>query len=205
MVISAIEQVSPGCEKITAADGPAFFIRTAYLRRVKEADIQPGTELTGEYEQDLLDAGLCYAAEAKAVDYLARAEQSRFGLTRKLGAKGMEKHYIECALDYLESVGYLSDARYAGAWLNSRKSSHFDGRARLAAELAARGIERHTAAQCIDEFLRDNPEEEQCRKAVEKCMRRGMDRDKMANYLAMHGFAAKMIQKSIDFLNHLDD
>jgi regulatory protein len=193
LVISAIEQVSPGCMKIAAVDGPAFFIRTVYLQHVDSDVIIPGAEFTEEAEEDILNAGLCYAAEIKAVDYLSRAEQSRFGLTRKLSAKGMQIEYINRALDYLESKNYLSDARYTCAWLNSRKATHHEGLIRLAAELCSRGIDRHTADNALAVFFEENPEVEECRKAAEKCIRLGMDYDKAVRFLVQHGFTAKMI------------
>lgn len=183
--------------KIAAVDGPAFFIRTAYLQHVDPSVILPGAEFTEDEEEDILNAGLCYAAEAKAVDYLSRAEQSRFGLTRKLSAKGMQKQYIDRALDYLENKRYLSDARYAGAWLNSRKATHHEGRIRLAAELCSRGIDRHTADRALAEFFEENPEEEECRKAAEKCLRLGMDYDKAVRFLLQHGFTSKMMAAEI--------
>jgi regulatory protein len=204
LVVSATEQVSPGCIKITASDGPAFFIRTSYLLRVKPEQVIPGSSFEDDDEQDMLDAGLCFAAEIKAVDLLARAEQSHFGLTRKLAAKGMKKEHISRALDYLEIKGYLSDARFAEAWLNQRKAGHFEGRIRLASELAVRGIDRHTAAAALDAFFEDNPEEEICAKAVRKCLDRDMDRDKAVKYLLQHGFTSRMIDTSVNLFENLD-
>ncbi|HAH63427.1 MAG TPA: recombination regulator RecX [Treponema sp.] len=198
MVISAAEQVSPGRIKIATADGPAFFIRTVYLQCVDPELIIPAAEFSGEEEQDVLDAGLCYAAESKASAYLARAEQSRFGLSRKLVSKGMEKQYIDKALDYLENARFLSDSRYASAWLNCRKAAHHEGRIRLAAELASRGIDRHTAEDALNEYFEENPEDGECRKAVEKCMRRGMDYDKTVHCLIQHGFSPGMTAAVMD-------
>ena len=186
------EQVSSGCIKIATADGPAFFIRTAYLQCVDPKRIAALSEFSGVEEQDILDAGLCYTVELRAAAYLARAEQSRFGLSRKLILKGLEKPYIERALDYLEDVHYLSDSRYAAAWLNCRKITHHEGRIRLAAELASRGIDRHTADDALNEYFKENSEEEECRKAVEKCLMHGMNHDKIMRSLIQHGFNAGM-------------
>ncbi|MFA6856745.1 MAG: regulatory protein RecX [Treponema sp.] len=196
------EQVSPGCIKIATADGPAFFIRTTYLQCVIPEKIGDLSEFSGEEEQDILDAGLCYAAEIKAAAYLARAEQSRFGLFRKLILKGLEKQYIERALDYLESVHYLSDSRYAAAWLNCRKITHHEGRIRLAAELASRGIDRHTADDALNEYFKENPEEEECRKAVRKCLEHRMTYDRIMSSLIRHGFNAGMAAAVIDSFSY---
>jgi regulatory protein len=198
LVIFAAEQVSPGCIKITTAEGPAFFIHTVYLQCVSPERIVQTAEFSGDAEQDILDAGLCYAAELKAVAYLARAEQSRFGLARKLTAKNIQKQYIDRALDYLESINYLCDSRYAAAWLNSRRAAHHEGRVRLAAELALRGIDRNTAEDALNEYFVENPEVDECRKSAEKCIRRGIDYDKTMRCLIQHGFTFKMAAAVMD-------
>ena len=141
-----------------------------------------------------MDAGLTCAVELKAVDYLARAEQSRFGLTRKLIEKKYEKKYVEAALTYLEGRGYLSDQRFARAWLNSRRTNHYEGRSRLAAELASRGIARDVANVALDEFLTENDEDEICRKAYEK-LSKTKSGDKLIAALIRQGFTVKQINK----------
>ena len=163
------------------------------MRLVPEA-ISSGSVFSGEDEEDIIDAGFCYVAESKALSYLARAEQSRFNLTRKLGAKGIEKRHIENALDYLEREGSLSDTRFARAWLDTRKINHTEGRSRLASELAFRGIAREVADAALDEFFSENSEEAICKKALEKCSRLGMREEKIINYLLRHGFSRKMIR-----------
>ena len=194
MVVSQTKQVSSGCIKITTEEGPAFFIREAYLTRLGAEAISDGSTFSGKDEEDIIDAGFCYAAESKALSYLERAEQSRFNLARKLGAKGLERRHIEKALDYLECEGSLSDARFARAWLASRKINHTEGRARLSSELAFRGIARELADAALDEFFSENSEEAICERALEKCKRLGMREDKIINYLLRHGFSLKMIR-----------
>ena len=98
------------------------------------------------------------------------------------------------ALDYLEKRGYLSDARYARAWLHDRRINHFEGRTKLAGELAARGIEREVAAAALDEFFTENDETEICRKAYEKFTRHGKDGEKLVAAMMRAGFSYKMIK-----------
>lgn len=198
MVVFETKQVSSGCIKITTEEGPAFFIREAYLTHVVPETICCGSVFFGEDEEDIIDAGFCYAAESKALSYLARAEQSRFNLTRKLDAKGIERRHIENALDYLEREGLLSDARFARAWLNARKINHLEGRARLSSELAFRGIAREVADAALDEFFSENFEDAICKKAIEKCRRRRMREDKIIDYLLRHGFSQKTIRAAAD-------
>lgn len=194
MVIASVEEVSTGCVKITTSSGPSFFIRNSYLSLVKFDDIVPSAVFLEEKEDDILNAGLSFAAEKKAVDYLARAEQCRIGLVRKLTAKGFAKEPIQAALDYLESISYLSDRRFARAWLNNRKIGHSEGRGRLASELAARGISRNDADLALDEFFDANDEKTLCLRALKKCQRLKKSLEKTQDYLKKCGFSYRVIK-----------
>ena len=198
MIVKTLVETSySGMFKLTPEEGSAFFVRKEYLPEGLFERIDVGAEF-GEVETDsLLDAGLTCAVELKAVGYLARAEQSRFGLTRKLIEKKYDKKYVEAALNYLEGRGYLSDLRFATAWLNTRRINHFEGRSRLAAELASRGIARDVAGKALDEFFTENDEEEICRKAYEK-LSKSKSGEKLTAALMRAGFSLKMINRVLE-------
>jgi len=194
MVVKTLVETSyAGMFKFTPEEGSSFYIRKEYLPEGLFDKIDIGVEFDEEQTDLLMDAGLTCAVELKAVGYLARAEQSRFGLTRKLIEKKYDKKYVEAALTYLEGRGYLSDLRFATAWLNTRKINHFEGRSRLAAELAARGIARDVAGKALDEFFTENDEDEICRKAYEKLSKSKAD-EKLTAALMRAGFSLKQIK-----------
>ena len=196
VVKTFVESSYAGMFKFTPEEGSSFYIRKDYLPEGLFEKIDVGLEFDDEETDSLLDAGLTCAVELKAVGYLARAEQSRFGLTRKLIEKKYDKKYVEAALTYLEGRGYLSDLRYATAWLNTRKINHFEGRSRLSAELAARGISREVATAALDEFFSENDEDEICRKAYEKLSKSKAD-EKLIAALIRSGFSMKQIKSII--------
>lgn len=197
MVVKTLVETSySGMFKVTPEEGSAFFVRKEYLPEGLFERIDVGVEFDETDTDNLLDAGLTCAVELKAVGYLARAEQSRFGLTRKLIEKKYEKKYVEAALTYLEGRGYLSDLRYATAWLNTRKINHYEGRSRLSAELTARGIARDVAGKALDEFFTENDEDELCRKAYEKLSKSKAD-EKLIAALLRSGFSMKQIKSII--------
>ena len=195
MVIYGTEQVSPEVIKINSSAGLAFFIRISYLKVVSPEEIVLNAEFEGQEEQDIIDAGMCYAAEMKAVEYLARAEQCRFRLTQKLLQKKYEKQYVSRALDYLEHKNYLNDARFAEFWLNGRKINHSEGRTKLLAELMSRGIAKDVAQVALENFFSQNSEYELCRRAYEKCLRAKKDPDRIVRTLMTNGFSYSMIKK----------
>ena len=194
MIVKTLVETSySGMFKLTPEEGSAFFVRKEYLPEGLFERLDVGVEFDDDETDSLLDAGLSCAVELKAVGYLARAEQSRFGLTRKLIEKKYEKKYVEAALDYLEMKGYLSDLRFATAWLNTRRTNHYEGRSRLAAELASRGIARDVANTALDEFFTENDENEICHKAYEK-LSKSKSGEKLTAALMRAGFSLKQIK-----------
>lgn len=196
MTIKSIAETSySGMFKVAFTEGAPFFVRQAYLHSIDVYEILPGTDCSDELTNELLDAGLACVVELKAVDYLARAEQCRFGLNRKLVEKKIEKKYIIMALDYLESKNYLSDERFSRAWLNARKINHYEGRTRLLAELQSRGISKDISSGAVDEFFTENNESEICRKAYERFSKRGKEGEKLIAAMMQAGFSYKMIRE----------
>ena len=192
--IRAVKQAASDCVEITTGEGPVFFVRLQYLESVKPERIVPGASFCDDEAEDVMAAGFAFSAERKAVDYLSRSEQCRFGLERKLGEKSFDKAAVKKALDYLESKKYLDDARFARAWLRIRAISKCQGRTRLAKELAVRGIDRKTASDALDEFFVQYSEEDFCRKACAKALRAGKTGDKLLKYLTDSGFPYRMVQ-----------
>ena len=194
MIIKSIAETSySGMFKVAPEEGSAFYVRKDYLPEGLFERIDVGVEFDDDETDSLLDAGLTCAVEFKAVAYLARAEQSRFGLTHKLIEKKYDKKYVEAALTYLEERGYLSDSRYAIAWLNTRSTNHYEGRSRLSAELASRGIARDVANKALDEFFTEHDEDEICRKAYEK-LSRTKSGEKLVAAMIRQGFSQKQLR-----------
>ena len=77
--------------------------------------------------------------------------------------------------------------------INTRKINHYEGRSRLAAELAARGIARDVAGKALDEFFTENDEDEICRKAYEK-LSKSKSGEKLTAALMRAGFSLKQIK-----------
>lgn len=195
MVISSVLPTNySGMFKIQPEEGASFYIREAYLFSIKVEDLTEGYELSGEKENELLDAGLAAAVEFKAASYLARCEQSRFGLSKKLFDKGYEKKYINMALDFLESRNFLSDKRFASAWLLTRRLNHYEGRSKLLMELTSRGISKETANESLDEFFKDYDEFEIAKKAWAKFIKAGKSEEKLIGAMMNAGFSYKMIK-----------
>lgn len=201
MVIYKTEQVSPEIIKIDSSVGLAFFIRTTYLKQVNPLAIVENAEFNEEQSEDILDAAMSFNVEVKALSYLARCEQYRAGLSRKLLNKKFEKKYIDQVLNYLEEKDFLNDFRWGTFWVNSRKINHFEGRTKLLSELIFRGIDKNTALKILDEYFRENDEMQLCIKAYKKYSAhihsKENESEKIVKYLLRQGFPIKMIKKAL--------
>ncbi len=138
-----------------------------------------------------------FGAESAAMKYLSAAEHSRFQLEVKLRKKGFSSMEIKPALDFLCAGKIIDDRRFASAWLNSRLSSCINGRIKLSAELASRGVSREDACAALNEFFSVHSEEELCRKAAEKLRRMGRSGGKLAASLSYRGFPAQVVRKCL--------
>lgn len=195
MRISAVKQASSDIVEITTAAGSVFFIRLAFLSEVKAEEIIPGADFLDEKEMEILDAGLAFAAECKAEEYLARCEQCRRGLEKKLLQKGHSKTAVNQALDYLENRGLLDDLRFCGVWLRNHVLFKPQGRTRLFKELVSRGIKTGDAKTALDDFFSSGDELLYCRRAYLKALKAGKEGEKLFKYLIDCGFSYKMIKE----------
>lgn len=190
MEILSREVTASGLYRITSSESGSFYIRPDYLENFSNEFLM-NTVFNEEQTALILDAGLITAAECKAVEYLARSEQFRTGLIKKLVDKGYLIEHIEPALNYLESKNYLSDARYCRSWLNTRKINHAEGRTRLFTELSGRGIPRDIVKTALDEFFEENSENEAAEKCYKKLVRKGKTGDKLIAAMIQQGFSYK--------------
>ncbi|MBO5137770.1 MAG: regulatory protein RecX [Spirochaetaceae bacterium] len=150
--------------------------------------------------EDLIESGLVYSAEKAASAYLNRSEHSRFLLQKKLVAKGFDVAHITKALDFLEQKGFLSDLRYAVAWVRNRSIHHVEGRSRLLMELTSRGINRKIAEQVVDEHFETVDQNAFFEKVAGKCRRLGKTGLAAEKYLQRKGFTFAQIKKIISIL-----
>lgn len=78
---------------------------------------------------------------------LAGRAHSRAELRHKLARRGYEADEVDSALSRLAELGYLDDAAFAMALVRRRSGSR--GSRALAAELAAKGIDRERSAAAL--------------------------------------------------------
>ena len=192
MLIYSAERTSEDVYKLSTSLG-SFFLRAAYLNDAQfiiDFDaLEPNTQVSSEISEKILDAALAFSAEHAAVSYLERAEHSTELLRRKLKQKGHSDTVIQKALEYAQKRNWLSDERYAGAFLRNRSIRKAEGRTRLLAELAARGISRDTAEKAVEEFFAQKSEASLLEKAAAKLKKQGKTKEQAQQALIRLGFS----------------
>lgn len=85
---------------------------------------------------------------------LARRPYAGAELSRRLRRYGYEVHEVKSTLDSLAELGYIDDAGFAEAHVRRRAPGR--GPRALAAELAARGVEREVVRRAVDGYDRES-------------------------------------------------
>ena len=135
------------------------------------------------------------AAIQAAARSLARSEQCRAALERKLIQKEFDAETIKSALDYLEEKKYLDDERYASSWIRTHCSFKPQGSIRLIRELCVRGVSRETAQRAVNSYFETVDELELCSMAFQKLSSKNKNEQKIMKSLADYGFSYKIIQQ----------
>jgi regulatory protein len=110
--------------------------------------VTEGEALTPERRNELESI----AAREAAIGLLARRERSRAELAIALKRKKFPPDLIESVFLNLEKEKLLSDERFAGAWVNTRRRLSPRGRAALTYELRQKGIRKKNIDQAISTY-----------------------------------------------------
>jgi regulatory protein len=135
-------------------------------------------------------AASCYQ---RAVALLGARAHFRRELEDKLLRRGFSDSEVSEALARLTAEGHLDDRRTAEAFVAERLARGPQGRARLEAELARRGVDDADAAAALDALLPDDDQEAAREAAADWERRGGKDAGALARHLSRKGFSRRAI------------
>lgn len=165
MRIVSIEPLNRRKSRVLTDEGPAFAL---YNGELEAYGLTLDGELDGEMYERILREVLCPRAKERMLHLLEASDRTEAELRRRLREGGFPAEAVEAAIDYGKRRRYVDDRRYAENYVSFRAASR--SRRQLEAELAARGISRDLARECLEEIQID--EGEQVRRLLEK---RGFD------------------------------
>ena len=138
-------------------------------------------------------------AKQTAVKLLARREHSVLEIQRKLQQRDFPAEEITQALVALEQGDWLSDERYAEAYVRSRRLKGF-GPARIAMELRERGVDEQLVASALvedDDIWMETLVQTYQRKYRGTSPESFHEKAKRMRFLQYRGFASDKIRKVV--------
>jgi regulatory protein len=140
----------------------------------------------------------------KALDYLSRRSHFERELERKL-RRGYDDDEVAETLERLRAQGFVDDRRTAAEFVRGRLARAPEGRRKLRAELARRGVTGDVAAEVLDELTEDD-DTDLARQAAERWRRTrsrpgraaDLERAALGRHLAGRGFSERAIWSVLD-------
>ena len=132
--------------------------------------------------------------QGKLLELQAAREHSRRELSLKLARRGFDQDMVDTVISESVEAGYVSDDRFARAFVESRLRRQPEGRAALSARLAARGVARDVSDRVIGELVDLETETEALERALEKVQRRTADPHKQIAGLVRKGFPYSLVK-----------
>ena len=146
---------------------------------------RPGRDPDGETlalidaQGDAADADPVEVAKQILMRQLAASAKSRHQLAQVLAKRAVPDEAAQEALDRYTELGYIDDAAFARAWVESRQRSRGLAASALRRELRDKGINRELIDEVVTEAVSDDDERASARLLVDKKLRsmRGVDND----------------------------
>ncbi len=139
------------------------------------------------------------SAKSVAVRLLSRREHSAFEIRDKLRQRDFDELEIEQTIIELQQGGWLSDERFAEAYIRMRQLKGF-GPIRISIELNERGVKESIVddfLQADDKVWQQTLEQQYLKKYKNKPIADYNDRAKRIRFLQYRGFALNVIYQLV--------
>jgi len=139
------------------------------------------------------------SAKSVAVRLLSRREHSAFEIRDKLHKRDFDEAEIEQTIIELQQGGWLSDERFAEAYIRMRQQKGF-GPIRISIELDERGVKENIVEnylQADDESWQQTLEQQYLKKYKNKAIADYSDKAKRIRFLQYRGFPLDAIYRVV--------
>jgi regulatory protein len=210
-IISIKTGANQDVRRVELSDGSIFSFKIGYLPPVNSNEnlytpgMAEGLEISAEEEKGFRFASACMRTEKVALQLIARAEQTVYGISRKLQKRGHDTGCIHAVISRLCDMGLLDDRRYAGLWIESRIIRQTSSPRRLLMALCAR-VDRNDAEAALKEALGEGAELQLLERYVKKLQRKQANSDSddsaaarsLRYTLKSEGFSSQAIHQYFD-------
>jgi regulatory protein len=194
MEVLSLVKLTKGRAKICLAGGADFVL---YKKEYENYGIEEGAELSeADYQQILTDI-VIPRCKKRALHLLEKQDRSEKNLRDKLKEGGYSEDVIDIAIDYINSYGYLDDARMAASHVRFYQDSR--SRMRIKQDLLGKGISSDVIERVLEEEYTadegDLIESLLVKKHYDKENATYEERAKMYRFLASRGFSSDSINR----------
>lgn len=120
------------------------------LEALERSRLGVGDVLPSDLKHHLLNTDADIRVRDAAMNLISYRARTRTELLRRLRQKGFRPARIDLCLNRLTEKGFIDDEAVAGAFIRDRLRHRPRGKARLAAELRAKGVDGDLAKHTID-------------------------------------------------------
>ncbi|MFL6286859.1 MAG: regulatory protein RecX [Actinomycetes bacterium] len=151
----------------------------AKTKRRPARDPDGETQALIDAQGDTADADPVEVAKQILMRQLAASAKSRHQLAQVLAKRAVPEAAAAEALDRYTELGYIDDAAFARAWVESRQRSRGLAASALRRELRDKGIDRELIDEVVADAVSDDDERAAARLLVDKKLRsmRGVSAD----------------------------
>jgi regulatory protein len=183
MIIVSIKATNDeDVRRMELSDGSIFSFKIGSLPPVNSNEnlytpgMAEGLEISAAEEEGFRFASSCMRTEKVALQLIARAEQTVYGISRKLEKRGHDTGCIRAVISRLCDMGLLNDRRYAGLWIESPIIRQASSPRRLLMALCAR-VDRNDAEAALKEALGEGVELQLLERYVQRLQRKQANND----------------------------
>jgi regulatory protein len=218
-VITRVEPLRPRGLRVTVHLDRGDPVEVS-LEALERSRLGVGDPLAANTRHHLLNADADIRVREAALHLISHRARTRTELVRRLHQKGFRSERIDPCLDRLEEKGLIDDDAVAAAFVRDRLRHRPRGRARLSAELRAKGLSGDVAQSAIaavfeDErvddtklavevarewSVRQRPQVLEMLAGDEPSGEREKARRRLTGYLTRRGFHGDALRSAIDWV-----
>jgi regulatory protein len=160
-----------------------------------------GESLSEELVEEIEYAEERSKAYLQALSYLSRRPRSVKEVRQHLARKQFPEHWVDDALQRLQSQGYLDDGQFAKQWAGHRVRSQKKGSVWIRYELTEKGVSKEQISSALQELDHDA----EYKNAVELARRRWKadsdnefkQRQKLMQFLLRRGYTNDVVRRAV--------
>lgn len=199
MIVTHIEEISKSKVKVTFDQD---LILTIYKGELKTFHIKENETIEQE-ELDQLVQVLKKRAKLRCMNLLKSRDYTVYQLKSKLRDNGYPDEIADCAIEYVASYGYVDDARYAHAYIES--ASKTKSHRQIENDLVRKGVDKQIILSAFAQLMQEQDEDTEeelirqylVKKHYDRSSASYEERRKMIAFLYRKGFLLDKIYKIV--------